>query len=358
VQKTWRFVAAAGALVGWLGSTGPLTPAIQAQDKAPEMTKPAGDSVPVTADNFIRAETDLYFSGVVKKDGFGKFEHNRTPTPVDKQTVIRMNRDTLYSAAVFDLDAGPVTITLPDAGKRFMSMQVIDQDHYVFEVVYGAGKYTLARTQIGTRYVMAAVRTLVDPNDPKDVEQVHALQGAIEAEQKSPGNFEVPNWEPAGQKKVRDALLVLATTVPDTKRMFGSRDRVDAVRHLIGTAMAWGGNPEKDALYLNVTPTKNDGTTVYRVTVKDVPVDGFWSISVYNAKGYFEPNKENAYALNNLTAKKNADGSITIQFGGHDGKTPNCLPITPGWNYMVRLYRPRQGILDGTWKFPEAQPVK
>ena len=40
--------------------------------------------------------------------------------------MIRLNRDTLYSSAVFDLDAGPVTITLPDAGKRFMSM-LVDQ---------------------------------------------------------------------------------------------------------------------------------------------------------------------------------------------------------------------------------------
>ncbi len=140
--------------------------------------------------------------------------------------------------------------------------------------------------------------------------------------------------------------------------MFGTKDQVDPVRHLIGSAMAWGGNPEKDAIYLNVTPGKNDGTTVHRFTVKDVPVDGFWSISVYNAKGYFEPNKENAYTLNNLTAKKGDDGSVTVQFGGYDGKTPNCLPIMPGWNYIVRLYRPRKEVLDGTWKFPEAQPVK
>jgi hypothetical protein len=45
---------------------------------------------------------------------------------------------------------------------------------------------------------------------------------------------------------------------------------------------------------------------------------------------------------------------VTIQFGGCDGKIPNCLPITKGWNYMVRLYRPRAEILNGTWKFPEA----
>ena len=83
------------------------------------------------------------------------------------------------------------------------------------------------------------------------------------------------------------------------------------MRHLIGAASAWGGNPEKDALYLNVVPANNDGNTVYRLNVKDVPVDGFWSISVYNAKGYFEPNPQNAYTLNNITAKANADGSVS-----------------------------------------------
>jgi len=65
----------------------------------------------------------------------------------------------------------------------------------------------------------------------------------------------------------------------------------------------------------------------------------------------------NAYNLNNVTAKKNADGSVTVQFGGCDGKIPNCLPIVGGWNWTARLYRPRAEILNGTWKFPEARPV-
>ena len=100
-----------------------------------------------------------------------------------------------------------------------------------------------------------------------------------------------------------------------------------------------------------------DGKTVFKLDVKDVPVDGFWSISLYNAEGYFQKNDLNAYSLNNLTAKKNADGSITVQFGGCDGKVPNCLPIMAGWNYTVRLYRPRAEILSGRWKFPEPKPV-
>src|SRR5262249_18696959 len=112
----------------------------------------------------------------------------------------------------------------------------------------------------------------------------------------------------------------------------------------------------KDAIYLNITPELNDGNTIYRLTVKDVPVDAFWSISVYNAEGYFQKNAEHAYTLNNVTATKGEDGAITVQFGG-DGKAPNSLPIVKGWNYIVRLYRPQQPILDGSWKFPEAQPV-
>ena len=79
--------------------------------------------------------------------------------------------------------------------------------------------------------------------------------------QKSAGKFEIPNWDQASQKKVRDALLVLASTIADFKKAFGTKDQVDPIRHLIGTAAGWGGNPDKDATYLNVTPAKNDGTT-------------------------------------------------------------------------------------------------
>lgn len=323
---------------------------------APSTSEPG--TVAVNADNFVRAESDLYISNVAKEaGGTGKFFHRRELTPIDKQTVIRMNRDTLYSGAVFDLDAGPVTITLPDSGKRFMSMQVIDEDQYTPQVNYKAGKYTLSKDKIGTRYIVVAVRTLADPNKPDDMKQAHALQDAVKVEQAAPGTFEAPKWDPVTQKQVRDALLVLASGLPDTRKSFGTKAEVDPVRRLVNSAAAWGGNPDKDAMYLNATPAQNDGSTVYKLHIGDVPVDGFWSISVYNAKGYYEANAQNAYTINNLTAKHNDDGSVDVQFGGCDGQVPNCLPTTPGWNYLVRLYRPRADVLSGKWTFPEAQPV-
>lgn len=311
----------------------------------------------VTADNFVRAESDAAFAGVVKDDGFGKFMHNRDVTPIDKQRVIRQNRDTLYSGAVIDLGAGPVTITLPDAGKRFMSMQVISEDEYTQAVIYKPGTYTFNQKQIGTRYVLMAVRTLVDPASQADMEAVHRLQDAIKVEQAHSGQFEIPKWDTESQTRVRNALLVLGSTLPDSNGMFGAKNQVSPIRHLIGAATAWGGNPERDAVYLNVTPAKNDGASIYRLTVKDVPVDGFWSVSVYNAKGFYEENSYHAYTLNSVVAKRESDGSVRLQFGGCDGKVANCLPISDGWNYMVRLYRPRAEILEGKWAFPEAQLV-
>ena len=319
--------------------------------------QPSGNTIPVTADNFTRAESDTYFASIVKQAGGpGKFFHRREIEPVENQIVIRANRDTLYSAAVFDLDAGPVTVVLPKTGKRFMSMIVIDEDQYVPAVYYG-GSHTFSKGQIGTRYLMLALRTLVDPSDPKDIQQAHALQDAVTVSQSNPGKFEIPNWDPVSHKKVKDALLVLASTLPDSDRGFGTKREVDPVRRLILSASAWGGNPDKEAKYLNVFPARNDGNTVYRLNVRNVPVDGFWSISVYNADGNFQKNAYDAYSLNNITAKKSEDGSVAVQFGGCDGKIPNCLPTMPGWNYMVRFYRPRPEILNGSWKFPQPQPV-
>jgi hypothetical protein len=314
------------------------------------------EAIPVTWENFVRAESDKMFKSYVDMGGFGKFVHLPKPTPIDQQKVVRMNRDTIYSLGVFDLTT-PLTIVKPDTGKRFQSMQVINEDQYTQMVVYEPGTYTLTQEKIGTRYVFVIVRTLVDSEDPQDIRKVNAIQQQTRVTQASIGNFEIPNWDQTSQDKLRDALITLSDTMADYSEAFGSKDEVNPIKFLLASATGWGGNPQKDAMYAGVVPKMNDGKTPYILNVKDVPVDGFWSISLYNAKGYFEMNEYNAYSVNNITGTKNEDGSITIHFGG-DPKQPNFLPIMEGWNYLVRLYQPHKEILDGTWTFPAPQPVK
>jgi hypothetical protein len=170
-----------------------------------------------------------------KNGGLGKFHHYRQFMPIDKQDVVRANRDTLHSTA-------PVTITLPAAGERFMSMAAFDEDRCLHGVVYGAGKYVFTKQQICTCYVRLAVRTLVDPANAKNMEQVHALQDAIKVEQSGFAS-KFPTGIRSSQRKTREESLALGSTLPDLRIMFGTKDEVDPVRHLIGTVMAWGELP-------------------------------------------------------------------------------------------------------------------
>lgn len=327
----------------------------QAQDGEKLTAESTVANIPVTWKNFVRAEGNKMFKRYVAMGGFGKFFHIRKPAPIDQQKVVRMNRDTIYSLAVFDLTT-PVTITKPDSGKRYQSLQVFDESSYTRMVAYEPGTYTLTQDNIGTRYAFAAIRTLVDPNNQQDIAAVNSLQDQVKVTQQAVGTFTIPHWDQTSQDKIRAALKVLSATMDNYDGAFGDEDEVHPTKFLFGSATGWGGMPQKDAMYIGVTPELNDGNTAYTLTVKDVPVDGFWSISLYNREGYFVANPYNAYSVNNITSTKNSDGSTTIHFGG-DTKQSNFLPIMDGWNYLVRFFQPHQEILDGSWKFPAPQPV-
>ena len=244
--------------------------------------------IPVTVDNFIRAESDTYIGNFVKESGgLGKLQHRREPASIDNQTVIRLNRDTLYSLggvrsrrrAGDDHDAGcRQALHVADGRSARTTMR---------RRVYGKGRTRSTRRQ--GRHPLCAARRSARwsiPNDPKDVEQVHALQDAIKVEPEGHGTFEVPSWDPASQKKVRDALAgARFNHRPDFEQRVrhegAGRSGPASDRH----RGRLGRQSRQGCEYLNVTPAKNDGNTVYKLNVKDVPVDGFWSVSVYNAQG-------------------------------------------------------------------------
>ncbi|BBX46007.1 DUF1214 domain-containing protein [Mycobacterium cookii] len=309
-------------------------------------------SIPVNADNFVRAETHRMFADIqAVAGGVGIFRHNRTPARIDEQTVIRLNRDTLYSFAVVDL-AQPARLTLPDAAGRYLSAMVVNEDHYVNGVIHEAGEHILTKEDFGSRHILVGVRILVDPNDSADVDAVAALQDRLTIEAGSSDPFVKPDYDADSLGATRDALLALARGLNNFDRTFGTQADVDPVRHLIGTAAGWGGLPTSEATYFGVDPNLPPGE--YQLVFKDVPVDAFWSVSVYNAKGYFEPNAKGLYSVNSVTGQPNDDGSIAVRFiATTDGEVPPNAIVTPeGWNYLIRFYRPRPEILDGSWTPP------
>ena len=175
---------------------------------------------------------------------------------------------------------------MPDAGARFMSLMAVSQDHYT-STVYGAGPHTFVRT----RSVPANPHRHPHAGRSGEFEGRGAgprLAGCDQGSQKGTGTLALPTWDPASQKKVRDALLVLGSTLPDFKKAFGSKDQVDPIRHLIGSRVGVGRQPRSRR---DLSQRRRAATTAKRptqLTVKDVPVEAFWSVSLYNAQGYYE----------------------------------------------------------------------
>jgi hypothetical protein len=312
-------------------------------------------TIMVDSDNFVRAESNRMFAGIqAAAGGVNQWDHLRAPTAVDEQTVIRMNRDTLYSMAIVDISQG-ATVTVPDAGDRYLSVMVINQDHYINRIFTEPGTHELTTDEFDTPYVALGARVLVDASDPDDVAQVNEIQDRFAVEAKSSEPFALPAYDEASFTATRQALLdEAAKGMPGTHGMFGTKDQVDPHIHQIGTAAGWGGLPEQEAFYVSVEPHLPVGT--YRIHAKDVPVDAFWSVTVYGADGLFHKNDRDAYSVNDISGVKNDDGSVTINLGG-SGDQPNSLPLTEGWNYLVRMYRPRPEVLDGTWTFPAFERV-
>lgn len=313
------------------------------------------DLVQVTPENYIRAESDRSFRNIAKlAGGVNRFFHIRAPTPLDKQTIIRMNLDTLYSAVVLDTAKG-ATITLPEVPKgRFLSAQVIDNDHYCPAVFYGAGPHTI---RSDTRHAVVAVRIqLFDPKDAAEVKLVNGLQDRLLVSAGSGEPLPPMQWEPKSLQALTDRYNEEAKAARGFKGLMGPRGKVDEKRRHIVAAAGWGLNPDEDATYF-MYAGKHDPAKGYSATYQ-VPENGaFWSITVYGEDGYMK--SENAI-LNSSRAKLNPDGTFTVFFGSKElcGDVPNRLDVTPGWNFIFRVYRPGRSVLDGSYVLPEAKPVK
>lgn len=308
----------------------------------------------VNVDNFARAETAAMMSGILTVTGsVNAIYHDRELAPLDRQPVIRQNRDTLYSTAIVDISRG-ATFTIPDAGDRYLSVMLINEDHYINRVLHGAGTYELSPAELGSDFIVLAARVLFNPADPADLAEVHRIQDGMELKASASRPFEPEQFDPVSHKATREALLTLAAGLPGYTTSFGSREQVDPIHHLLGTASGWGGLPDDEAQYLSVFPGVAPGR--YQMTFRDVPADAFYSVSVYNADGYFEPGPTGVTNVNSVFGTTNPDGSMTVRFGDVDDAEPNTIPTPEGWNLLIRLYRPRVAEL-ASWQVPSVEPA-
>ncbi len=320
---------------------------------------PAAAATIVTPATYSRADVDLTLSNVVKEVGSNRFRHDRSLIPIDKQPAVTMNRDTIYSLGVFYVPKG-TTITLPKSRDgRYQSAMIMQNDHYIDQVFYGAGVHEI---KSATPFAGIVIRTQVDAANPADVKYVNSLQDQIIVTLPKgikPKAFVPGDWDQASLDALRAKYQKDAKALPNLNATSGARGTIDPAMQRLGVAVALGLLPPTDAVYI-YRDYGLKGDRCYAATYKKPPFNdkGFFSFTMYGADKYIKSEKSN---LNNRVIKSNADGSFTMHYGSQKacGSVANRLE-TPGdnWYLGMRIYRPGQSVIDGKYVMPDPVAVK
>jgi hypothetical protein len=309
----------------------------------------AGEKIAVTMDNYEDAESDLAFYNVTKLVGMNTFFHFPTGAfDLDNQTVVRMNRDTYYSAAVIDTTQG-ATLTIPETNGRYLSVMVVQNDHYIDQVFLEPGTHEITSD---TDFAMVAMRIRANQNDPDDADAIAALRAGVKLEVGGNASHVRPNYDMEQLVALRDELTVEGTKLGTLMGMQGAHGMIEPTMHLYGTAIGWGLLPDAQAQYLGSTKFSNDGCYMASYDAPPFKEPGFFSITIYDADGWIYD--ENGI-LNEFNMNLNDDGSFDAYFG-ECGDVDNNLPTVDGWNYILRIYEPKLDELQD-FRLPEMKKV-
>jgi hypothetical protein len=306
----------------------------------------AADPVKVTVDNYDTVETSRQFEIQIENaGGVNKLDHFYGTTKVDKQPIIRLNQDTIYSMGIVDATKGG-EIVIPEVDGRFVSVRFHDEDHYGYDETYGPGSHPFPEYD-GHMYV--SIRIGAREVSDKEDAAVYELQKQIKVNANSNTPFDAIEYDADSLKEMHKKLLDMFNSGKYNPRVFFTT-KEDAAKngteleHTIGAAIGWGGGTVKGTVW-DMIPHSED-MTCQSTTFEDPKNHGFWSITVYNAEGFlFAPNNVNSYS-----AEPNADGTYTVHFGCEGKKNNIDIENESGkWNAIVRSYAPSQMVIDGKW---------
>ena len=315
----------------------------------------------MTAEQYIQTESLAFFNNFYKRAGFNNFFHFQKLSTKDDKWVVSPNQDTLYSLATINAKDG-FTLELPDVGDRFISIQVVNENHYTPEYKYGGGTYHFTRKEVGSDLVVVGIRIGTDgsPEDVKYIsEKLHPQYKVIAPA----GEGKMPELDLKKMMEVREALLPYYAKLPNTFGIMstGYHKGQDDWLRAVAAAGAWGLSADENAMYAISGPKDAKANECYKATFPKVPVKAFFSLTAYNADKFLMTNEKNSLSSNRKSLQQNKDGGFTAYFGGADCKmagSPNFI-MTPedGWDTLLRAYSPEVAAFKA-YKVPTYEIIK
>lgn len=325
----------------------------------------------VTKENYALAESQIIFTDYVSRianatesNGVNVFMRQITSADPKDRTVVRINFDTLYSFAIIDLETTNITLTMPTKpesdSNRYQSTWVVTEEHYNPMAFSKPGKYVLSKDNIGSRYASLVIRTQVNMLSPVDMEAAVKLQSQLDLivhDDTAKGSYSPSHvWDMNEVLQMRAMYMTQVTEkveqgIVKSSDLFGKKGEISLENHNMGTAYGWGGLTADQAVYLPYSPDPMSSLSLMKVALKDVPVDAFWSITIYDSEGYPQGDE---YNVNSSFAKPNDDGTVWIYFGAkNDEGYENFMDTFIGWNAILRLYLPTEAYFNESWVQPE-----
>ncbi|WP_117234922.1 DUF1254 domain-containing protein [Vibrio maerlii] len=302
----------------------------------------------LTAMEYQRGEADMFFSMVqARANGINQFFHFPALSKAKDHFVVSPNNDTMYSLAVVDASEG-FTITIPDAGDRFISLHIHDYNHTFVDYDWAPGTYTFDKNEIDTDYVVIGVRIATDGSDSDQAVVRETLQTHLNIQSNSSNKF-VSTHDKEDILKLREALLTEYTQLDNTYGAvkYDIRAVDDWEKWTVTVAGAWGLSPDDTAMYPAFTPANTKGNTCYEASFEAVPAKSFFSLTLYGPDNYLMSDDFNIVSSNRESFIQRADGGFDVVFGGKQCKSiaderGANFAYTPkdGWGGLLRSYQP------------------
>ncbi len=296
----------------------------------------------VTEENFLAAEADRYFAEQQKLAPINEWEHKLKLMTYQTQTVVRQNRDTLYSKALVDVSKG-ATFSV-EKSDQYQTLHVLDSNHREIFVLYSDSDVRTKKidmsdlSQGADTHVYVVLRTAM-PNgeSPEAYKIANKLQLSAKIQANSAKPYVPKGFNQESREKTRLALepKLLTFSIPNA---FGTVDAKNVTKYdaTIGVGIGWGGFSTAHAHYkILIAQDRNGAPQTMTFPAPKFKKGGFFSITTYGPDAYIHADK---YALNMHEMKKNQDGSYTVNFN-RPGENNN-IEIMKGWTAALRMYRP------------------
>jgi hypothetical protein len=331
-----------GLVAGLAGCSPDAEPVAAEAEPAAAETEPAAEPVAeailVDRSNYQQAEVARNFNRWAENGANNKLMHMTDVTPSGPAPTVRMNRDSLYSAAILDTSTGIASVTLPE-GDLYQSVLMVDTEGYAREFILVPGTHLVPTD---TQFIWVLVRTGLE----KGLEEARRMQSLITVQGMGAGKYSTPVFDPDSLATLTRELIDEAINDDDGDLYYGDYPgQVDEIQRLRSTASGFGGMNGTN-MYKFVEAMPSDAC--YQSTFTDPMATEFFSFTLYDTAGYL---MDGNTVINSRDMTVNADATYTVSIGcGDDAINNISAPAgVETIGYAWRVYGASDEVENRSW---------